>query len=172
MRRIDQHGGTLTRIVYRARRTHRHMLGLAAGAAGAAMGLPETGGGSMIAIGIGANSRAHKDDFADVIAAIRGEIKGGDIVATFGDAVFATFVKAAATAASRSPTEPLKLEALRDRSDDCLTRSERTLERFGVASVAEAAALAAAGPGSHLVVPRRIIGNVTVAAARSAEGLE
>lgn len=124
----------------------------------------------MIAIGIGANSRAHKDDFAAVIADIRREIKGGDIVATFRDAVFATFVKAAASRHSVA-YRPLQLEALRDRSDDCLTRSERTLERFGVASVAEAAALAAAGPGSHLVVPRRIIGNVTVAAARSAESL-
>ena len=58
------------------------------------------------------------------------------------------------------------------RNDDCLTRSERTLDLFGVASVAEAAALAAAGPGSQLIVPRLIIGNATVAAARSADAKE
>jgi cobalt-precorrin 5A hydrolase len=125
----------------------------------------------MIAIGIGANGRAHKDDFATVLADIRREVKGGDVVATFGDAVFAKFVKAVASRQSVA-YRPLELDALRGRSDDCLTRSERTLAVFGVASVAEAAALAAAGPDSHLVVPRRIIGNVTVAAARSAESLK
>ncbi len=35
-----------------------------------------------------------------------------------------------------------------------LTRSERVAERFGTGSVAEAAALAAAGPGARLVAPR------------------
>jgi cobalt-precorrin 5A hydrolase len=120
----------------------------------------------MIAIGIGANSRAHKDDFAAAIEEARSEAGGGDVVTTFGDAVFAVYVKAAARQIDLV-YRSLALEALRERSDDCLTRSERTLALFGVASVAEASALAAAGHGSHLILPRRIIGNVTVAAARS-----
>jgi len=36
----------------------------------------------------------------------------------------------------------------------CETRSDRALEATGFASVAEAAALAAAGPGSRLILPR------------------
>jgi cobalt-precorrin 5A hydrolase len=125
----------------------------------------------MIAIGIGANSRAGIEDFCAAIAEARRAAEGGDVVATIKDAVFAPLVQ---TAASRCSIvyKPLALEALRDRSGDCQTRSERTLGRFGISSVAEAAALAAAGPGSNLIVPRRIFGNVTVAAARSAGSLE
>jgi cobalt-precorrin 5A hydrolase len=121
----------------------------------------------MIAIGVGANSRAHKDDFAAAISEARRQANGGEVVATFGDAVFANYVMAAAREESMV-YRSLALEALRKRSDDCLTRSERTRALFGVASVAEASALAAAGHGSHLILPRRIIGNITVAAARSA----
>jgi cobalt-precorrin 5A hydrolase len=122
----------------------------------------------MIAIGVGANSRAHKDDFFAAIADMRREADAGDLIATFDAAIFAPFVKAAAARQSLA-YRALALEALRARSDDCLTRSARTLALFGIASVAEAAALAAAGPGSRIVVPRRIIGNITVAAARSAD---
>ncbi len=122
----------------------------------------------MIAIGVGTNSRAHKDDFITAIADARREAEAGDVVATFDAAIFAPFVKAAAEHQSLA-YRPIKLEALRARSDDCLTRSARTLALFGIASVAEAAALAAAGPGSRIVVPRRIIGNITVAVARSAD---
>ncbi len=125
----------------------------------------------MNAIGIGANSRAHKDDFFVAIADMRREAEAGDLVATFDAAIFAPFVKAAAARQSLT-YRALTLDALRARSDDCLTRSARTLDLFGIASVAEAAALAAAGPGSRIVVPRRIIGNITVAVARSADGAE
>lgn len=125
----------------------------------------------MIAIGIGANSRAGQDDFAAAIAEACRVAEGGDVVATLEDAAFAPFVKVAASGRS-IVYKSLALEALRDRSGDCETRSERTLSRFGIASVAEAAALAAAGPGSSLIVPRRILGNITVAAARSAGNLE
>lgn len=124
----------------------------------------------MIAIGIGANSRAHRDDFAVAIADIRRETNG-DVVATFDEAGFVNFLKAAASRQGIA-YRPLAREALRQRNGDCLTRSRRTLDLFGIASVAEAAALAAAGPGSHLVVPRRIIGNITVAAAKSADAKE
>jgi cobalt-precorrin 5A hydrolase len=125
----------------------------------------------MIAIGIGANSRAGQDDFSVAIVEARRAAEGGDVVATLEDAAFAPLLQAAASRQSMA-YKPLALEALHDRSGDCQTRSERTLDRFGIASVAEAAAMAAAGPGSNLIVPRRILGNVTVAAARSAGSLE
>ncbi len=125
----------------------------------------------MIAIGIGANSRAQDSDFPIALAAVRAEAGGADVVTTFNAAKFANHVEAAARQASIA-YQPLTLDAMRERNEDCSTRSERTLALFGVASVAEAAALVGAGPGSRLILPRRIIGNITIAAAQSADGKE
>jgi cobalt-precorrin 5A hydrolase len=47
------------------------------------------------------------------------------------------------------------------------TRSARVLALIGVPSVAEAAALAAAGPSARLVSPRLVIGAATCALAAS-----
>jgi cobalt-precorrin 5A hydrolase len=49
------------------------------------------------------------------------------------------------------------------------TRSERVLSLAGVASVAEAAALAAGGPAARLLVPRITVGIATCALAVSGE---
>jgi cobalt-precorrin 5A hydrolase len=59
----------------------------------------------------------------------------------------------------------LTREALRDREGDVQTRSERAASLFGVPSVAEAAALAGAGAGSVLIVPRIAEGGATCAIA-------
>jgi hypothetical protein len=48
------------------------------------------------------------------------------------------------------------------------TRSERVLALTGVGSVAEAAALAAAGPSAKLISPRLVMGSATCALAASA----
>ncbi len=125
----------------------------------------------MIAIGIGANGRADENDFPIALAAARGEAGGADVVTTLNAANFANHVEAAAREASIA-YRPLTLDAIRERNGDCSTQSERTLALFGVASIAEAAALAAAGAGSRLIVPRRIIGNITIAAALSADARE
>jgi cobalt-precorrin 5A hydrolase len=61
----------------------------------------------------------------------------------------------------------LPREALRDREGDVQTRSERVESLFGVPSVAEAAALAGAGPASVLIVPRIAEGGATCAIAGS-----
>jgi cobalt-precorrin 5A hydrolase len=45
------------------------------------------------------------------------------------------------------------------------TRSERVIALMGVPSIAEAAALAAAGPAAQLIVPRIVVGRVTCALA-------
>jgi cobalt-precorrin 5A hydrolase len=47
------------------------------------------------------------------------------------------------------------------------TRSARVLALAGVPSVAEAAALAAAGPSARLISPRLVMGNATCAVAAS-----
>lgn len=50
-----------------------------------------------------------------------------------------------------------------------ITVSLASLREAGVPSVAECAALAAAGPGARLVVPRVVVGPVTCAIAQSGE---
>lgn len=120
----------------------------------------------MIAIGMGGNSRAHASDFERALEEFCRDAGGCDVVATFEKALFLDGVKRAARRRG-AKFRVLSLDALIARSKDCLTRSEKTLALFGIASVAEASALAAAGQGSHLRVPRRIIGNVTIAAAES-----
>jgi cobalt-precorrin 5A hydrolase len=58
-------------------------------------------------------------------------------------------------------SEP-ELQAASERTE---TRSERVLALMGVPSVAEAAALAAAGPTGRLISPRLVIGAATCALA-------
>ncbi|GAB0119744.1 cobalamin biosynthesis protein [Acidisoma sp. 7E03] len=58
--------------------------------------------------------------------------------------------------------------SLKGEQGRCLTRSARAERDVGLASVAEAAALAGAGPGSRLILPRIAAGGVTCALA---EGL-
>jgi len=59
-------------------------------------------------------------------------------------------------------------EALKGFEASCATRSTRIASLYGVGSVAEAAALAAAGPGGVLIQPRIATARVTCALARSA----
>ena len=56
-------------------------------------------------------------------------------------------------------------DAMRAAAPGCRTRSERALALFGVPSVAEACALAAAGAGARLVQPRVALGTATCALA-------
>lgn len=49
------------------------------------------------------------------------------------------------------------------------TRSDRIIRRFGTGSLAEAAALVAAGPGARLIRPRIVSGPVTLALAEARE---
>ena len=51
------------------------------------------------------------------------------------------------------------------------TRSAASLARFGVGSIAESAALAGAGDGATLVVPRLVRNGVTCAVARTRTGV-
>jgi cobalt-precorrin 5A hydrolase len=57
-------------------------------------------------------------------------------------------------------------EALEAADSRTVTRSVRSKEALNVQSVAEAAALAAAGPNSQLLAPRVIVGPVTCALAK------
>lgn len=126
----------------------------------------------MIAIGIGAKSTATS---ADIDAAISSAHKAmsnhATLIATLTNTPFEI---AAKKAAQNINTRLITLtpESLATRNADCQTTSERTLARFGVASIAEASALVAAGKNSRLILPRIVCGPVTAAAAISADHTE
>lgn len=63
----------------------------------------------------------------------------------------------------------LSRETLQAAMPAVITRSAAAEARFGVASVAEASALAGAGPGARLLVPRIKGGGATCAIATAAE---
>jgi len=119
----------------------------------------------MIAIGIGANSKACADDFAAVLADICRETHC-DAVATLEGVSFYEVLRTAASPHSLRCREIPPAE-LRGRNQDCQTSSKRTMDQFGIQSIAETSALVAAGAGSHLLIPRRTIGNITLAVATS-----
>lgn len=62
------------------------------------------------------------------------------------------------------PVEDDALDLVKDR---LLTRSDKSIAATGLGSASEAAALAAAGPGSQLLGPRLVVGSVTCAVAVS-----
>ena len=63
------------------------------------------------------------------------------------------------------PLVHLPRTALEAVADQAVTRSPRVVELFNVPSIAETAALAGAGPGSRLLLPRIAAGGVTCAIA-------
>jgi hypothetical protein len=59
----------------------------------------------------------------------------------------------------------LPLDELRAAAHLCVTHSEHSMKQYGIPSVAEAAALAGAGAGARLIVPRIVGANVTASVA-------
>ena len=126
----------------------------------------------MIAAGIGCRRGAAA---ADIEAAIRAALSRAQIN-TDALHTIATIETKSAETGIRAVAEKLgaaliivperELAAAGDRVD---THSERVSALTGVGSVAEAAALAAAGPVSKLIVPRLVVGAATCALAASPE---
>jgi cobalt-precorrin 5A hydrolase len=126
----------------------------------------------MIAIGIGATRRVSELDIAAAVAElVTSAGLCADTLATFVGAPFSETVSGVARGAGFAFVA-LPLTGLQARNAECQTQSKRSTAAHGVASIAEAAALVAAGAGSRLVAARRVVGNVTVAAAQSAEHRE
>jgi hypothetical protein len=59
----------------------------------------------------------------------------------------------------------LTLDQLRAAAHLCVTHSEHSMKQYGIPSVAEAAALAGAGTGARLLVPRFVGRNATASVA-------
>ncbi len=126
----------------------------------------------MIAAGIGCRRGASAPD---IEAAIRAALARANITADALD-VIATIEAKSAEAGIRAAAEKLgvaRRHRARRRSSRppaiaIETHSERVLALAGVGSVAEAAALAAAGPSAKLISPRLAMGPATCALAASA----
>jgi len=124
----------------------------------------------MIVAGVGCRRGAPA---SDVEAAIRAALVRAHISADALDAV--------ATIAAKSAEAGIKIaartfgvalievseSAIKAASDRTATRSARVLALMGVPAVAEAAALAAAGPAACLIGPRLVMGAATCALAAS-----
>ena len=126
----------------------------------------------MIVAGIGCRKGASA---ADISAVIAHALARAGLASEALDLVAAPESKAdgqgvsAAAAALGVPLVLISMADLQAAGARTQTRSERVLALMGVPSVAEAAALAASGPASRLIVSRTNIGIATCALAASKE---
>jgi len=124
----------------------------------------------MIVAGIGATSKATASDMTAAVREAR-ERAGIDMtvirVLAGPPRVAVRLGEAAKLIGAR--LDVCDLSRLRAEGERCTTRSERSMAETGVPCVAEAAALAAAGIGGRLRLPRIIVGPVTIAVAESLE---
>jgi cobalt-precorrin 5A hydrolase len=127
----------------------------------------------MIAAGIGCKRGAAASDIEAAIRAALARARLGDaaldVVATIDIKNGEPGIRAAAEkfGVALVIVPALELAAANDRVK---THSQRAVAFAGVGSVAEAAALAAAGPASQLIVSRVIVGAATCALAASPQG--
>ncbi|MEJ8572287.1 cobalamin biosynthesis protein [Microbaculum marinum] len=125
----------------------------------------------MIVAGIGCRSGCGADE---IVALIGEAVKRAGIAncrfTALATAAFKAGEPGVREAAERMalPLLPVGADAMRAVEADCPTRSEKALEATGFASVAEAAALAAAGPNGRLVLPRIASAMATCALAERA----
>jgi cobalamin biosynthesis protein CbiG len=125
---------------------------------------------AMIVAGIGCRRGAAA---VDIEAAIRAALASAGIRAADLNAIATSTAKETeagiATAASTFGVGimPIAEAALKAAGARVATRSDRVLALTGVPSLAEAAALAAAGPSSRLIAYRLVVGAATCALASS-----
>lgn len=121
----------------------------------------------MIAIGVGCRKGCASDAIVAIVRRALAAARGGETQAS----LFTLTEKrgepglADAAQALNMPLVFLEAATLREASARVATRSERVMRLFGLPSVAEAAALAGAGPKSVLVVPRISAAGATCAIA-------
>jgi cobalt-precorrin 5A hydrolase len=128
---------------------------------------------AMIVAGIGCRRGAEARDVEAAIRATlaRAGVEAADLKAIATGSTKATEPGIAATAAKLGLNVMAIAEAeLKAAGARVMTRSDRVLALTGVPSLAEAAALAAAGPSSQLIASRLVVGAATCALARSGAG--
>ena len=123
---------------------------------------------TMIVAGIGCRGGAATHD---ILAAIDAALAAASLDAAALDIIATAAGKsgepgiAAAAALLRRPLVLVPADHLARAGRGAVTHSERVVALFGVPSVAESAALAAAGEGARLLSPRRVAGGATCAIA-------
>jgi cobalt-precorrin 5A hydrolase len=123
------------------------------------------GGETMIVAGLGFRTTCAADELVALIVSVS-EAAGAKIAALAVPDVKAGASALAEAAASLAlEIRPVSREAMIAMQPLCLSRSAAALNAIGVASVAEACALAAAGPGARLFGPRTASGAATCALA-------
>jgi cobalt-precorrin 5A hydrolase len=124
---------------------------------------------SRLVIGLGFRDRATAQSIGEVLAEVvaRAAYPGVATALAVMEDKAAHPGLLAAVQGKHFPIETVAAESLRAVDSRVATRSERVLKQRGVGSVCEAAALAAAGTGAHLVVTRQVSTdrNATAAAA-------
>ncbi len=122
-----------------------------------------------IAIGLGCRKGVSGEAIASLVREALARIEQTGAAALFTvDGKRAEAGLAQAAQALAMPLHFLTQEALAAVADLAQTRSPRVEALFGVPSVAETAALAGAGAGAVLILPRIARDNVTCAIARTA----
>lgn len=129
----------------------------------------------MIAAGFGCRPSCSVEDLCGALASALSTSGASlaDVHALFGAEVAAAPALCGAASALDKPLVLLPLAALKDSAGAALTRSARVIERFGLPSIAETAALAGllelGASGARLLSPRVACGGATCALARPAE---
>ena len=121
-----------------------------------------------IAIGLGCRRGVSGEMIASLVREALARVEQTGAAALF--TVDAKRAEAGLAQAARALAMPLRFlpqEALAAVADKAQTRSPRVESLFGVPSVAETAALAGAGPGAVLILPRIARDNATCAIARA-----
>lgn len=127
-------------------------------------------GEAVIVAGVGCRKGT---EATDVQAAVRAALAQCGVPANALAAIATSAAKsteagiAGAAAELGIPLLPISQSDLEDAASGAHTRSERVLALMGVPSLAEAAALAAAGPTARLLAARIAVGSVTCALAQS-----
>lgn len=122
----------------------------------------------MIAIGIGCRRDCPAEDIEDIVEKALLKVS---VQRKASLRLYSSFHKKSESGLLRA-AENLRLpltfwpqEVLARMNDRVLSVSAKSLELFGIASICEAAALAGAGPGSLLMLPRITNSNVSCAIA-------
>ncbi len=108
----------------------------------------------MGVIGIGTSSQATLEDILHVIAAAKATARQPLKVLATLDRPALNKVISEASELEKMRLFLLSLSELKAVADGCVTHSEKSMQCYGVPSIAEAAALAAAGAGARLLLPR------------------
>jgi cobalt-precorrin 5A hydrolase len=113
---------------------------------------------SRLVIGVGFRDDASAPSIAEVVASVVAAAAGFGVASAIAVPDDKAAHSGLCTAAHvvDLPIEPVAASALRAVDADLVTRSEQVKKHRGVGSVCEAAALAAAGAGARLVIPRRM----------------